>query len=77
MALAPEQQSQLEVSLAIEADRHEKYLAAQAKQIKVEMVRTAKELLVENARSKSVDSRDISADDITTFANKLVAFINA
>jgi hypothetical protein len=77
MALTAEQQSQLDVSLAIEANRHTNSIEFQAKQIKLEMVRIAKEVLIENAKSKAVDSRDVSAADITTFANSLVAFVDA
>jgi len=77
MALTTEQQGQLDMALAIEADRHTNATEFQAKQIKLEMVRVAKEVLVENAKSKAVDSRDVSAEDITSFANSLVAFINA
>ena len=77
MALSTELQGQLDVALAIEADRHANSTEFQAKQIKLEMIRIAKEVLVENAKSKAVDSRDVSADDITSFANSLIAFINA
>jgi len=37
----------------------------------------AKEVLIENARSKAVDSRDVAAADITAFAQTLVAYIDA
>lgn len=50
---------------------------AQAKQVKMEAVRIAQQTLVENARSKAIDARDISAADITAFASELVAYINA
>ena len=77
MALTPEQQSQVEMSDAIEATRHANNLAVQAKQAKLEAVRLAKEVLIENARSKAVDSRDVAAADITAFAGTLVAYIDA
>ena len=77
MALTTEQQSQVDISDAIEATRHANQMALQAKQAKLEAVRLAKEVLIENARSKAVDSRDVAAADITAFAGTLVAYIDA
>jgi hypothetical protein len=88
MALTPEQQSNLDFQnaineittqqqLALESARHANQLAAQSKQAKLEAVRLAKEVLIENARSKAVDSRDVAAADIATFAQTLVAYIDA
>jgi hypothetical protein len=62
---------------AMDAARHTNQLAVQAKQAKLEAVRLAKEVLIENARSKAVDSRDVAAADITAFAATLVAYIDA
>lgn len=76
MALTPEQQAQIDVQLAIINAQNEGQLAIQLKQAKLEAVRLAKETLIENARSKPVDSRDVSAEDITQFANVLVSYIN-
>jgi protein tyrosine phosphatase (PTP) superfamily phosphohydrolase (DUF442 family) len=73
MALDANQQFQLDLENA----RHANQMALQAKQAKLEAVRLAKETLVENARSKPVDSRDITAADITAFAAALEAHINA
>ena len=77
MALTTEQQAQLDINNAIEATRHTSQMALQAKQAKLEAVRLAKEVLIENARSKAVDSRDVAAADITAFAGILVAYIDA
>ena len=77
MALTTEQQAQVEIADAIEATRHTNQMALQAKQAKLEAVRLAKEVLVENARSKAVDSRDVAAADITAFAGTLAAYIDA
>lgn len=77
MALSPDQQAQVDISVAIEATRHANQMASQAKQAKLEAVRLAKEVLIENARSKAVDSRDVAAADITAFAGTLVAYIDA
>lgn len=77
MALNAEQQAQVELSDAIEATRNSYQTAQQAKQTKLEAIRLAKEVLIENARSKPADSREVTAADITAFANTLVASINA
>jgi hypothetical protein len=77
MALTAEQQSDIEYQNAMEAARHANQMALQAKQAKLEAVRLAKEVLIENARSKAVDSRDVAAADITAFAQALVAYIDA
>lgn len=50
--------------------------ASAAKQARLDAIRMAKETLVENARSKPVDARDITASDITAFADTLIAYIN-
>jgi len=77
MALSDDQQAQIDIQVAIENARHTNQMAFQAKQAKLEAVRLAKEVLIENARSKAVDSRDVAAADITTYANTLVAYIDA
>jgi hypothetical protein len=70
MDLTPEQQAQIDAQAANEAARL-------AKGQKLEAVRLAKEVLIENARSKSVDSREVTATDITTFAATLMAYVDA
>lgn len=77
MAFNDEQQAQLDIQLAIENARHANQMAVQSKQAKLEAVRLAQQTLVENARSKSVDSRDVAAADITAYASTLVAYIDA
>jgi hypothetical protein len=77
MALTPDQQSQVDVANAIETARHENQMSAQRKQAKLEAVRLAKEVLIENARSKALDARDVSAADITAFAATLTAYVDA
>jgi DNA-binding ferritin-like protein (Dps family) len=66
MALSIEQQAQIELQNGI-----------QARQNKLEAIRMAKDVLIENARSKPVESREVTAADITAFADALVASINA
>jgi hypothetical protein len=77
MALTTEQQTQVDMQVEIENARHANQMISQAKQAKLEAVRLAKEVLIENARSKAVDSRDVAAADITTFAGTLIAYIDA
>lgn len=88
MALTTEQQAQVELAVAMQEAtsaaastqdnaRRAHELAMQAKQAKLEAVRLAQQTLIENARSKSVDARDIAATDITAFAETLTAYINA
>ena len=62
--------------IATDANRRAQETAIQAKQIKLEAIRLAKETLLENARNKPTDSRDVTAADITSFAVALVAAVN-
>ena len=77
MALTPEQQMQIDIQLTIENARHANQMATEAKRAKLEAVRIAQVTLIENARSKPVDSRDVTAADITAFAQALVAYVEA
>ena len=77
MALTAEQQAQVDIQLAVENARHANQMATEAKRAKLEAVRIAQVTLIENARSKPVDSRDVSAADITAFAQTLVSYIDA
>lgn len=76
MPLTEEQQLQLNFHEALDSSRRAHELAMESRRARLESVRLAKETLVENSRSKPVDSRDVSADDITTFAAKLEAYVN-
>lgn len=58
-------QAQLEYNKSLESKKH-----------KMELVRIAKDTLVENSRSKSVEERDISSEDIINFADSLFDYIN-
>jgi hypothetical protein len=87
MAFTPEQQANLDIQLAVEAARQTNQLALEATrqanqiatisaQLKVDAVRLAQQTLIENARSKPVDGREVTATDIANFANTLVASVN-
>jgi hypothetical protein len=77
MALTTEQQDNIAYLDASDAGRRAHELAMEARRAKLEAIRLAKETLIENARSKPVDSRDVSSADIITFANALIASIDA
>ena len=76
MALTAEQQADVDLNEAREAGRRAHELSMEARRAKLEAVRLAKETLIENARSKPVDARDVSAADIQAFAQTLVSYIN-
>ena len=65
MALTAEQQDALE------------FQAAQQRTVfKMDLVRIAKETLIENDRSKPADERGVTAADITAYAESLFAYVN-
>ena len=76
MALSVEQQSQVDMQIAVENHRNEQQQAMETKRTRLEAIRLAKEVLIENARNKPVDSREVTASDISTFANSLVTYVN-
>jgi hypothetical protein len=77
MTLSDDQQVQVDIQIAVENARHANQLVIQAKQAKLEAVRLAQQTLIENSRSKAVDSRDVAATDITAYASTLTAYIDA
>ena len=88
MALSTDQQATVEMQIAVQTTmeqlRHQNSMALEIKRaetekqrVKMETVRIAKDMLVENARSKPVDAREVTAADITAFAATLEAHINA
>ena len=76
MALTAEQQAQVDLQEAMDAGRRAHEQNMEARRAKLEAIRLAKETLIENARSKPVDARDVSAADIQAFAQTLVSYIN-
>ena len=76
MALTTEQQAQVDIQLAVENARHANQMQVETVRVRLEAIRLAKETLIENARSKPVDSRDVLASDIQAFAQTLVSYIN-
>ena len=66
MALTAEQQAQIDFDNEMQKVHR-----------KMELIRLAKEVVLENARVKSVDERDVTAADITAFADTLLTYINS
>jgi galactokinase len=78
MALSPEMQAQVDQHNAMEDHRAANQAAAEAKRAKLEALRIAKEVLVENRRTKTAaEAADIDDADITNFATALTAFVNS
>lgn len=78
MALSPEMQAQVDQQNAIEDNRAANQAAAEAKRAKLEALRIAKEVLVENRRTKTAaEAVDINDADVTNFAAALTAFVNS
>ena len=77
MALTAQQLSEIEYTTAIVAANNATALSTQSKNHKLELVRLARDVLIENARSKPADSRDVSAEDIIAFADTLVDYVDA
>ena len=70
MALTAEQQADLDFQEAqIKIQR--------ALDNKMEVVRIARDILMENDRNKAVGERGIAASDVTTFADTLLTYINS
>lgn len=80
MALTPEQQAQIDAQNAAQAEmerqRHQNQLELQLKQARLEALRLAKEVLLENARSKPVAEREVTAEQIAAEADKLFSYVN-
>lgn len=88
MALSTDQQAQVELMAAVqtqvEAVRHANALeieaqrvSAEAKRSKLELVRLATDVLVENKRSAPAEEGGVTAQEITEFANALAAYVDA
>lgn len=78
MALTAEQQAVVDQQNAIEDNRAANQAASEAKRTKLEALRIAKEVLVENRRTKTAaEAVDIDDADITNFASALTAFVNS
>lgn len=78
MALSPELQAQVDMQIAVEQARSELQEAGHGKARKMEAIRLAKEILIENRRTKAVaDAADISDEQVTTYAASIVSYIES
>ena len=78
MALSPEMQAVVDQQNAIENNRSVNQAAQEAKRAKLDTLRMAKEILVENRRTQAAsDASDITSSAVTTLAGELDTFVNS
>jgi len=78
MALTAEQQAQVDLQNAIEDNRATNQATQEAKRSKLETLRMAKEILVENRRTQSAaEATAITSSSVTTLAGELDTFVNS
>lgn len=79
MALTEEvraqQAAQQAMHLENEKARREHEQEMEARRAKLELIRLAKETLIENARNKPADEAGITAAEITAFAQELTNYV--
>jgi len=75
-AQAALQASQSTSQVEIQAAQAAAALALQSKQAKLAAVQLAQSTLIANRNNQPVDAREISAADITAYAESLVAYVN-
>ena len=77
MALSPEMQATVEQQNATEDNRAANQAAQEAQRAKLETLRMAKEILVENRRTQAAaEATDITASALTALATDLNTFVN-
>jgi|TARA_R110000822_G_scaffold27059_3_gene81112 regulator of protease activity HflC (stomatin/prohibitin superfamily) len=78
MALSPEMQATVEQQNATEDNRAANQAAQEAQRAKLETLRMAKEILVENRRTQAAaEATDITASALTALATDLNTFVNS
>jgi hypothetical protein len=76
MALTEDQQTQLDAQLAVQQAQNASHAAENAKHRKMEAIRIAQSLLVENRRLKTAsDAVDLSASAITAMAAEILTYV--
>lgn len=75
--LTTDQLSQIEYNREIENIRKENEITQKLFNARLEAVRLAKDALNENKRNLPVSEREISAEDIIEYADKLVDYIKS
>jgi hypothetical protein len=71
MTLSPEAQLQLD----LEVLRQSYTKTVDDRRTKLDTIRLAKEVLMENSRNRPVDESAVSAEDIISFADKLANYL--
>ena len=69
--IAAQQQHQQD----LEASRRTHEITMDSKRSRLELVRIAKETLIENARNKPASEAVVTAEEITAFANELINYV--
>jgi hypothetical protein len=77
MELTTEQLEQIEFTRAMGVAQQEQQLAGDRRRTKLELLRTAKEVLVENSRNKAIDEREVTSEDIIIFAAAMETYIES
>ena len=81
MALTEEIQTQMAAQRAIQQEtekfRQDHECAMEARRAKLELIRLAKETLIENARHQTAEYAPVTAADIIAFAEELTQSVNA
>ena len=75
MSLTAEQQANFDEQRAMEEIRHGNQIELRQREAKLELVRIAKDILLENARAKPVAEREVSVADITEYAASLSLYV--
>jgi hypothetical protein len=75
MALTEDQQNRIEFLKAEEFERHKSHRETLVRQAKIDIIKMARETLIENARNKPVSDREVTAEDIITFAKSLETYL--
>lgn len=77
MALTAEQQAQVDLETALETSRTEARMLERGKDQKLEALRIAQAVVLENYRNADAGAPDITAEQITAFASILTTYVNS
>jgi len=77
MTLTADQENAVEMEVAQSAHRLEHEVNTQKRNIKLDCIRMAKEVLLENRRDQPSGSREVTSDDIIAFATAIEAHANS
>jgi len=75
MALTTEQQAQIDFEKAMETARAESRAAERLRDTKLEAIRIAQNIVLENSRN-ATSGDQITANDLTAIATDIIAYIN-